>query len=58
MADIDLHTDLGGLLKDGALGAAVTALANQIAANAQHTTESGVTLPVKVDAYTTDRRAA
>lgn len=58
MAILDLHLDLDALLIDGALAAAVNSLARSVAANAQHTTEAGVLLPIIVDEYTTDRRAA
>lgn len=56
--DIDLHLDLDALLKDPGIAGEVNALARQVAANAEHTTEAGVTLDVVVDEYTTDRRAA
>ncbi len=58
MANLDLHLDLDALLKDSAIAAEINDLAHRVAANASHTTEAGVELPIVVDEYTTDRRAA
>lgn len=56
--DLDLHLDLDGLLKSSELARPINALAHQIAAQASHTTTAGTTLPVVVNEYTTDRKAA
>lgn len=58
---VDFKLDRAGLraiLKSGEIASEINQLAGQIAANAQHTTQDGVELPIKVDQYTTDRRAA
>lgn len=61
MAGIDFRPDRGGyrhVLKSQELAAEINQLAERIAANAHHTTQAGVQLPVVVDEYTTDRAAA
>jgi hypothetical protein len=58
MANIELHTDLDALLKDPGIASVINGLAQSVAVNARYTTSDGETLPVVVDQYTTDRRAA
>lgn len=58
---LDFKPDRDGiraLLKSPEIAAAVNDVAEKIAAGAQHTTEAGVDLPIVVDHYETDRRAA
>lgn len=57
-AKFDLHLDLDALLKDPGIAAEVNDLAHRVAAGAAHTTQAGIELPIVVDEYTTDRRAA
>lgn len=61
MATIDFKLDRAGirqLLKSREIASAVNDLARKVAANAAHTTQAGVVLPIVVDEYTTDRAAA
>lgn len=57
-SNVDLHVNLAAVLKSADVAALVNPVVHEIAAKAQHTTTSGVDLPIVVDEYTTDRRAA
>ena len=59
--DVDYKSDRAGLkalLKSGEMAALVDPKARQIAANVDNQLSRGEEVPVVVDEYTTDRRAA